>query len=582
MIDEPSGRDRVRIRLIALFECLVLLVLHGVAVAQGSGCDGARITTIDIVPGRPPFSGAARKWQIAAHAVGLHHATTRGDVLRAFLELHAGSVCTEQARAESERVLRALPFIADATVRAVPTGGGEVRIEVTTVDEVPVLVSGGIQHGSPATLALGNEDLGGEGVRLFAGMERGFAYRNGGFVELSKYAVFGAPLVAAVSAEQGRIDRSAQLSLALPFLSNIQRGSWQAAFRLADQFPTVSRAGDNDLALEVRSARWSASGTARSHVGSTVTLAGAALIGVRTRPAAVADFVTDSGLVPVADTLVVQRYGRLSSVRVGALGAARRISYRRVTGYDALFGAQDLLTGAQLGVLAAPGTMASHTDLLGGATFYAGHAGARWFGGAEVESEARRDFALHDWSSLITSGRAAMYGKPGEAWLVKLESEYSSVARSLVPAVLSISEPAAGVRGFAGARLAGTEREVGRAEVRWAQRNVFGRGDVGLAVFTDAGALHGGDVPYGQTTTVQSAGISVLAAFPSRSRRIYRLDVAVPVRRGAARGAGIEFRFSSDNPTAQFWREPADVAAARLAPVPSTLFSWPLANPNQL
>src|SRR6185437_5445004 len=85
---------------------------------------------------------------------------------------------------------------------------------------------------------------------------------------------------------------------------------------------------------------------------------------------------------------------------IGALGAARRISYRRVTGYDALFGAQDLLTGAQLGVLASPGTMASHTDLLGGATFYAGHAGARWFGGAEVESEARRDFALHDWSSL--------------------------------------------------------------------------------------------------------------------------------------------------------------------------------------
>ena len=559
---------------------------HAPAMAQGAGCDGARIVGIDIVPGRPPFSGAARKWRIAAHAIGLHHATTRGEVLRAFLQLRVGGVCTELARAESERVLRALPFIADASVRAVPAGDGRVRIEVATVDEVPVLVAGGIQHGSPATLALGNEDLGGEGVRLYAGVERGFAYRNGGFINLSKYEIFGAPLVAALDAEQGRIDRSGQVSLALPFLSNMQRGSWQANVRSADEFPTVSRAGVNDLALEMRSLRWSASGTVRSHLGSTVTLAGATVIGARTRPASMAAFVTDSGLVSVADPLVTRRYQPLSSVRVGALGAVRRIGYRRVTGYDALFGAQDVLTGAQLGLLAAPGigggALASRGDLLSGATFYAGRAGARWFAAAEVESEARRDFATHDWSSLITSGRAAVYGKPGEPWLVKLESEYSSVARSLVPAVLSISEPFAGVRGFAGARLAGTEREVGRAEVRWAHRDVFGRGDLGVALFTDAGVLHGGDVPYGQTASVQSAGLSLLAAFPSRSKRVYRLDVALPVRRGPARGAGIEVRFSSDNPTAQFWREPADVSAARLAPVPSTLFAWPLANPNGL
>jgi len=34
-------------------------------------------------------------------------------------------------------------------------------------------------------------------------------------------------------------------------------------------------------------------------------------------------------------------------------------------------------------------------------------------------------------------------------------------------------------------------------------------------------------------------------------------------------------RFVSGDPTATFWTEPGDVTQARLAPVPSTLFSWP-------
>jgi hypothetical protein len=51
------------------------------------------------------------------------------------------------------------------------------------------------------------------------------------------------------------------------------------------------------------------------------------------------------------------------------------------------------------------------------------------------------------------------------------------------------------------------------------------------------------------------------------------VDFALPLERGGVRG--IEVRFSSRDPTAQFWNEPDDVSRSRLAPVPSSLFAWP-------
>jgi len=53
-----------------------------------------------------------------------------------FLLLSARQPCTERLRAESERILRFQPFLADATVRAFPDDVGGVRIEVESIDEI--------------------------------------------------------------------------------------------------------------------------------------------------------------------------------------------------------------------------------------------------------------------------------------------------------------------------------------------------------------------------------------------------------------------------------------------------------------
>ena len=543
-------------------------------VGQQARCDGARIVAIDITPGRPPFSGAARKWQVAARAIGLHHATTDPEVLRAFLQLREGGLCTQERISESERVLRGLPFIADAHVVAERLPGNQVRIQVQTVDEVPVLAAGSIRRGTPSALALGNANLGGDGLRLFAGVTRGFVYRNGGFVQLSKYELFGAPVIGAAEAARGPIDSHVSMGVSWPFLSNLQHGSWQAAFRAGDDFPTVSRADSDDLALQVHSQRWSVSGTARSHIGGLITLAGPAIIGVHSRPASTPVFVTDSGLVSFPTAVYQQRYANINTVRAGALGGVRRINYRTVTGFDALFASQDVLNGVEVGLLAAGGPFNQHGDFLGAGAMYAGRSGERWLAATEIEAEARRDFVMHDWTSTIASGRAAAYYKFGEPWLLELNNEYSSIVESLIPAALAIGDPVGGVRGYAGARVSGATRDVSRIELRWARRDVFKRGDAGISIFSDAGRLRAGDVPFGENTTAQSVGVSLLAAFPSKSKRVYRLSLAVPLRRGLG-ASGVEVRFVSGDPTATFWTEPGDVTQARLAPVPSTLFSWP-------
>jgi hypothetical protein len=103
--------------------------------------------------------------------------------------------------------------------------------------------------------------------------------------------------------------------------------------------------------------------------------------------------------------------------------------------------------------------------------------------------------------------------------------------------------------------------------IRWA--------DVGVAAFSEMGTLVAGDAPYGWTGTRYSAGLSLLAAYPSRSKRMYRVDLAIPFTRGGAGGGKVELRFGSEDRTSRCWEEPQDVARARTGEVPSALFAWP-------
>ena len=544
------------------------------APAANSSCAGQRVTGISVDAGRPPFAGSAKKWRAAARAIGLHHATTQAAVIRAYLVLKPGDVCTEERRAESARILRALPFLAAATVRAIPDSAGGVRLDVATIDEIPVLIAGAFRGATPSALSLGNSNIAGLGLRVFAGVERGYAYRNGAHAQITQYAAFGRPLTANIDAAKDPLGGHIEFGLSHPFLTNLQRGSFLADYRRSDDYATVLRPSGDNSALQLRQERWSVGGVVRTRLGGVVALLGGAAMGDRITPGADGVIVSRGGLLPDPDTTLHHRYSDFHSTRLGGLVGLRRIRYATVTGVDALFASQDVMTGIQVGALIAPGmVVGARRDLLTASTAYAGAVAGRSVFGAQVESEARRDFTDGLWDSVIGSGRAAWYYKANSRLLIDIGDEVSVGRRGRIPTQLTFSDPLGGLRGFSPSRLVGADRNVVRAEVRWAAPAAIHNSDAGIALFADAGTLWAGDAPYGTSLSRQSIGLSVLASFPSQSKRMYRVDFALPLQRGGVRG--IEVRFTNRDATTRFWTEPDDVTRSRLAPVPSSLFAWP-------
>jgi hypothetical protein len=540
-----------------------------------AGCDGQMVTRIEVRAAPPPFAGAAAKWRAAARAVGLHHATTQARVVEAFMALHVGRPCTEFRRAESERVLRAQPFIASASVTIAPdTGSGVVAI-VETTDEIPVLVGGRFRGVSPDFLSLGNANIAGQGFRFEAGWERARSYRTGFGARMMSYAAFDRPYIFGLQAYRHRIGYETDGELGHPFYTDLQRLSWHVGVRSAEDYPHFNRPARDPLALRVKDQRWDVSGIARIFGTRTVALLGGAVTGRLVEPASEGVVLRDTGFATDTGTALRQRYSRFKSTRIGVIGGLRRVDFVTVTGFDALMGAQDVPRGVMAAVYAAHGLRgAGESDMFFSGATYAGTAGRRGMLANLAELEGRRDMATREWNSVIGSTRTALYlGGPGRVLI--LSDEFSGGLRSRLPFQLTLSDRVGGIRGYRTSSLAGARRNVARAEARWSGAALVHRADVGVATFGEIGTLWAGDVPYGWTGSRGSIGVSLLAAYPTRSKRLYRADLAFPLTRSGEGGGRIELRFSSEDRTTRFWNEPNDVARARTGAAPSTLFAWP-------
>ena len=102
---------------------------------------------------------------------------------------------------------------------------------------------------------------------------------------------------------------------------------------------------------------------------------------------------------------------------------------------------------------------------------------------------------------------------------------------------------------------------------------VVSRVGLGLATFADAGRVWAGDAPFGVSSGVKAGvGAGLLVAVPPQSKRLWRLDFAVPVSPDAY--AGWELRLTTVW-VGGFWTEPNDVAQLRAGAAPSLIFTWP-------
>ena len=539
-------------------------------------CDGRIVRSIEITAGRPPFKGTAAKWRQVARAIGLHHTTTKEHVIRAFLALQVGRACTEFRRAESERVLRAQPFLSDARVRVVPDNSDGVAAFIETTDEIPVIVGGRFSGITPDALALGSANIAGVGLRAEAAWERARGYRTGYGGRLVEYAAFDRPYVVTIDAYQHRIGHVAAIEMGHPFYTNLQRISWQVGVRTSTIYPGFARPARDALALQIDEQRWGVSALARVFGTGTVTLLGAGLTGRSVKPGAEGVIVSDSGFAADTGIALRGRYSPFEVARAGVIFGVRQFRYVQVDGFDALTGSQDIPNGVSGALFVARGlpTFGESDVFLSGAT-YAGLARRKLWLANVAEVEGRRDNLTPGWNSIVGSTRTALYLGGGPGLLLIVSDELSGGAWSRLPLQLTLSDRLGGLRGYRSSGVAGERRNVVRSELRYSRMNVIRSADLGVAAFGEMGTLVAGDAPYGWTGTRYSAGLSLLAAYPSRSKRTYRVDLAIPFTRAGAGGGRVELRFGSEDRTTRFWEEPQDVARARTGEVPSTLFAWP-------
>ena len=287
--------------------------------------------------------------------------------------------------------------------------------------------------------------------------------------------------------------------------------------------------------------------------------------------------ITPAVTLPDTTTAFVGRYESHRIARINALWGIRDISFVRVRGFDALTATQDLPVGFQLGTevgrsVAALG--ANEHDLFLSGDLYAGVATENMALRLQLQGEGRRSQDTRLWDGVVTSGHLAHYFKVSPTQTQIASFEWSSGWRMRIPFALTLGETRDGVRGYSNDLRPGAKRAIVRLEQRYVMGQPLGLGDAGLAVFGDVGRLWAGDIPFGQSTPLRaSAGFSVLASIPTRSARLWRLDIALPLNPAGPRR--LEFRITSSDRTTFFWREPDDVALARERTVPSSIFNWP-------
>ena len=567
-------------------------------------CSGRRISAIDIRP-QPPYLGIPANSTIARfmRQAAKWHSTTRGHIIRRFLALRVGDRCVEERRVESERLLRAQPFIQSAHIAAFADGQGGVRLDVYTVDELAGEIQVGIGRPAPFidALRLGNGNLLGNAMRVTGAWARTPNYPDQIGGEFADFQTFGHPWVFDVSAQRAHLGGDIDASMAHPYFVDLQQIGWRIAGGSDHDYFQFRNPGDvYSPTLDVERVYFNAGGllrlgnpsAGRVNTGDTtarrtnrLALVGVAVSHERDGIGGFPVLITPTG--PQHDTTTATanelagHFDAHTEDRLNLLVGVRAVRYITVVGMDALLGEQDIPLGGQFSAVigrsaAWLGSNAHDVFLSGRLDLAAGSRSSVIRGG--IQSEARHDETTGRWDGLITSGRAAWYIKAGLARTIIFSTDIAYGQRLRVPFQLALGDPNGGVPGYLGTNVAGAARGVGRAEYRTLFRPPLhllrNLATWGLAGFVDGGRVWAGDIPFGTTSpTVGSAGVGLLVGVPRASRQLWRVDLAQPLV--SQPRSGLEIRVSYSSAARVWWTESPDVTRSRERTVTPSLFSYP-------
>jgi len=346
------------------------------------------------------------------------HRTTDPEIISRFLLLHEGDFCSELRRAESERILRAQPFISEAQIRVVPDSGDEVALDVRTTDEVALVLSAAIGSGSPPLrlLRVGDANLGGEGIFLAGAWRDGGAFHDGFGARFVDNQFLEHPYTLTAEGYQNPLGDEWLVDLTHPFYTDLQRFAWRGRAGASDDYVQYMNDINSSHAIRVARNYFDFGGIVRIGPPGRLSLFGASISGDDERPASTPVLVTSTGFAPDTGSQLVNRFVSHRIARANVLWGIRDIGFAPVVGFDAMTATQDLPIGFQLGTMFGRSLSvlgSRDDDIFMAGDLYIGAVGRNNALRFQLEGEGRRSNDNAGlWDGILTNARAVQYFKP--------------------------------------------------------------------------------------------------------------------------------------------------------------------------
>jgi hypothetical protein len=539
----------------------VLLSLTGMPLAAqtpASGrCPDGRISFVflnnnSIFDTSDPTLDDRFRW--AYQAANALHVKTRKWVIRQELLFRTGDCYDPFLLAESERLLRAYPFLAQVDVYGIPQADGSWHVIVDTHDDWSTRLDVRFRVDDAFRFEgfrLSELNLLGTGQTLGVFFRERDVTRDYGLTYWTPQ-VGRTRLDVLASAGRTRAGKFLREQVWYPFVGEVGHWSFGEFHSFDEQYfdyveGTYSPAASPHVLVPLRERLFDGTLLRRFGGRGRDVLFG---VGVNIHRL---EFPGEVLVAPVGDfddripadsvlaaPVIGQRVTR-DAVRVSAVAGLRDVRWIVRRALDGLRGEEDVRLGFDGGVVVGRSIPAfGDNDVsLTGWAYGAAEAGRALFIGRARGESLRRLGGTGDWRDLFFEGAAFAYLRPpvnGHHTFL-LRADIASGWRTRTPYQLTLGGER-GVRGYGLDQFPGGRRALFTAEDRflfgWPSASVM---DVGGVLFADAGRIWPGDAPFGMDSGWRgSAGLGLRIAFPAGSRTPLRIDFAWPLERGTHPG----------------------------------------------
>jgi hypothetical protein len=477
------------------------------------------------------------------------HVATRQEVVRRELLFREGDCYDVERLRDSERLLRALDFIAGVDIFGVRQADGSVHVLVDTQDEWSLRIGAAVGGGDRSGLSkvrVREDNLFGTGNQVAAFYtDRPDEHVYGG--SFFSPQLFGTRWDGLLEAGKTRVGYLANEVLTYPFVGEQGRFGLRQTFRHNDEYFEFLMPMNDDLArvwLPERrvvadlgvAARFGRDQFHRILLGGS--LSGEWIAYPAPPRYADRDEMLLAGAPPFPDVPM----DSLARVRLLMLLGQRNVYFVQGKRLDTVNGTEDVRLGVESEIALGPtipGISRGRDLALDMGLYAGGEMPGVGIAGAHLILEARRDYdsapPRSEWSDIFAQFTGWTYLRPNPDGNGVVVASVTAAGgwNNRVPFQLTLGRDA-GLRGYARDVDPGGQRVVatieGRKYLGWPLPDLF---DLGGVAFVDVGRIWAGDARFGTSSPMRAdVGVGLRAAFPPGSRRTLRLDIGVPVESG--------------------------------------------------